>query len=145
MKHVDSSNISEFLYEIGGNRYNNVNWFKRKWWDVKIAFRNRPFKKLDKLKRKFLLEDIQYVRCWDVKFRRLRYLDDAGALRSAMFKVKWLAGVCYITQYPGGVPLIASKPKGPMKFRTVECSGIEYRWLGLRRVFTWEINYQSAL
>lgn len=145
MKQVDSSNISEFLYEIGGTHATNAGWFKRKWWDIKFAYRDYREKKLAKHLRKFLLEDMQNLRYYKLNFRRLRYLDENGILKSAMFKVTWKHGSFYITPYTGGIPLIANKPKGPMKFRHVECSTVQYKWFGLQQIPTWEVHYQSSL
>lgn len=145
MREINSSNISEFLYEVGGNKYISANWFRKKWWNIKIAWRNRNEKKMENLKRKFLLSDIQELRYWNIKFTRLRYMGSDGLLRSAMFKVKWTGGCCYITQYPGGVPLVVGKPKGPMKFREIECVAIRYKKLGLQRLPTWGVPFRSAL
>lgn len=145
MKQVDSSNIAEFLYEIGGTRMTNAGWLKRKWWDIKFAWGKRQEKKLTKHLRKFLLEDIQNLRYYKLNFRRLRYLDENGVLKSAMFKVWYKRGSFHIKPYPGGVPLVASKPKGPMKFRQVECSAVQYKWFGLQQIPTWEVHFYSSL
>lgn len=122
-----------------------VNWFKRKWWDIKFAWRDHREKKLSKYPRKFLLEDIQNLRYNKLNFRRLRYLDENDVLKSAMFKVWYKHGGFHIKPYPGGIPLIANKPKGPMKFRKLECSAVQYKWFGLQRIPIWEVGYYSSL
>lgn len=123
----------------------NTGWFKCMWWDIKFALRKRREKKMSEHTRKFLLEDIQNLRYYKLNFRRLRYLDENGILKSAMFKVKWTGGHFRITPYTGGIPLIANKPKGPMKFRELECSAIQYKWLGLQRIPTWKVHFYSSL
>lgn len=145
MRQIDSNNIDEFLYEIGGICVTNAGRFKRKWWDIKFAWRERQEKKLTNHLRKFLLEDIQNLRYCKLNFRRFRYLDENGVLKSAMFKVKYSRGSFFMTPHTGGISLTVSKPKGPMKFRQVECSTVKYKWFGLQRVPTWEIHYYSSL
>jgi len=146
MKEINSSNIDEFLYEVGGTRIINPNWFKRKWWDVKIAHRQRQQKKFTKYLRKFLIGDIQELRYLKkTNFTRLRYLDENGILKSAMFRIKYNYGSVTIKPYLGGVPLDASKPKGPMKFKEIECYAIQYKKLGLQRVPIWNVPFRSLL
>jgi len=146
MKQVDGTNIEEMLYELGGPYYVSANWFKRKWWDFKIAQRLRREKQFVKHTRKFLLQDIQGLRFTKFSdFVRLRFLNEDGTLVSAMFKTKWKNGKCHLNQYQKSVPIIASKPKGPMKFRKVECSQVKYTCLGLRRNPTWSIGFTSTL
>lgn len=123
----------------------NATWFRGMWWKLNFALGERRNRKMSNFTRKFLLEDIQNLRYYKLNFRRLRYLDENGILKSAMFKVKWTGGHFHITPYTGGVPLIANKPKGPMKFRELECSAIQYKWLGLQRIPTWEVHFYSSL
>lgn len=145
MKQINSTNIEEILYELGGSRMTDACWFKQKWWDIKFAWAKRQERKLAKHLRKFLLEDIQNLRYHKLNFRRLRYLDVDGVLKSAMFKVWYKYGSFYIKPYSGGIPLVANKPKGPMKFRQVECSAINYKWFGLQEIPTWEVHFYSSL
>lgn len=144
MREIDQTNIDELLYELGGSKDIPVNWFKCRWWDIKRFGRNWKQKKLNSFERKFLLDDLQDLRYWTVKYRRLRFLDENERLRSALFKVKWIGGSCMITQYPG-IALFANKPKGPMKFRRIECSSIVYKQMGLKRLVSWVIPFRGTL
>lgn len=147
LRHINDSNMDEFMFELTGNTHRGFFW--RTWLRLRWKVRDWRNKRSLKEIRQFLHKDLQGIRGgwfnWEKEWIRVRYTDKHGDLYSRKFTVKTGYGYLQLAEVKGDIPLRVRGTKGPRTLKNGYLVSSRYYWCGLRKIKVWSIPYKSML